>query len=200
MGTSLHQFFAWLPEGALYYLIIALIACGESLVGIGLLLPGSTLCVFAGFLALHGQGEISLLIITASIGAFAGDLISYLLGARIGSGLLKTSFMKKRLATFRQAELFFARHGGKSVFLGRFFGPVRGFVPFVAGCAMMRPGAFCIIAAISAALWGLAYPGLGYLAGASWQNVQRWSGRFSLLMVAVLASVVISVLVRRRLK
>ena len=108
--------------------------------------------------------------------------------------------MRRRLDTFRKAELFFIEHGGKSVFFGRFFGPVRGFIPFIAGFSQMSPAMFLIMAIISAILWGLAYPGLGYLAGASWQNVERWTGRFSLLILVALAIVILVVVLRRRLK
>ncbi len=188
MADWLQTFFQYLPAGGLYYLLIGLIAFGESLVGIGLLLPGSTLCVFAGFLALHGKGEIRLLIGAAALGAFCGDFISYLLGARFGGELLQHRLLNRRVDLVRRAEIFFARHGGKSIFFGRFFGPVRGFVPFVAGGAGMSPAPFTAFALASALLWGLAYPGLGWLAGVSWQNVQRWTGRFSLLILAALVA------------
>jgi membrane protein DedA with SNARE-associated domain len=198
METWLQQLFTWLPSGNTYYLLIGLIAFLESLVAIGLLVPGSTICVFAGFLALHGQGEIVYLILVSFCGAFLGDFASFALGARVGPQILATGYMQKRLKVFRNAERFFLEHGGKSVFFGRFFGPVRGFVPFVAGFSRMSLGAFVSFAFVSAILWGLAYPGLGYLAGASWQNVQRWSGRFSLLILAALVIVCLGVVLRRR--
>lgn len=200
METWLEQFFTWLPSGSTYYLLIGGIAFFESLVAVGLLVPGSTICVFAGFLALHGQGEIAYLVPVSICGAFLGDFASFALGARIGPQIMATGYMQKRLKAYRKAELFFLDHGGKSVFFGRFFGPVRGFVPFVAGVSRMSPGLFVSIALISAILWGLAYPGLGYLAGASWQNVQRWSGRFSLLILAALVCVCLVVVLRRRNK
>lgn len=198
MEETLRQLFAYLPEGVTYYLLIGLIAFGESLVGIGLLLPGSTLCVFAGFLALHGKGSIVTLIAAAAVGAFWGDFLSFVLGARFGPDLLAHRWLKKRLDLVRKAEIFFAEHGGKSVFFGRFFGPIRGFIPFVAGGAGMRPAAFLGYAILSAALWGLAYPGLGWFAGVSWQNVQRWTGRFSLLILAALVVTVLWVKWRGR--
>lgn len=198
MEPWLEDFFTWLPDGGVYYLLIGTIAMLESLVAIGLLVPGSTICVFAGFLALHGQGRIEYLVSAAMLGAFLGDFASFALGARVGPQIMATRYMRKRLKIFRKAERFFFEHGGKSVFFGRFFGPLRGFVPFVAGFSRMSPGQFLVIAVISAVMWGLAYPGLGYLAGASWQNVQRWSGRFSLLILAALIVVCLLVVMRRR--
>lgn len=198
METWLQHFFELLPSGASYYVLIGLIAFGESLVAVGLLLPGSTLCVFAGFLALHGKGDISTLIMVAAIGAFSGDFLSYLFGARFGGSLMKSRFLAKRIDLVRRAEIFFAEHGGKSVFFGRFFGPIRGFIPFVAGGASMRPGPFLGYATVSAILWGLAYPGIGYLAGVSWQNVQRWTGRFSIIIALLLAATIVFVWLRKR--
>jgi len=198
MEDWLQQFFAWLPGGSLYYLLICLIAFGESLVAIGLLLPGSTLCIFAGFLALHGKGDILMLIGWSALGAFAGDLLSYLLGARFAGAMMQSRLLRNRLDLVRKAEIFFAAHGGKSVFFGRFFGPVRGFIPFVAGGAGMQPGNFLGYASISAILWGLAYPGIGYLAGVSWQNVQKWSGRFSLLILLTLTLTVLCIYWRKK--
>ncbi len=186
MEESLQHLFAWLPGGAIYYVAIALIAFMESLVAIGVLVPGSTLIVFTGFLALHGKEDITTIAWVSMIGAFWGDFASYWLGARFGPDIINSRLMKKQKAVVRKAEFFFARHGGKSVFFGRFIGPIRGFVPFVAGCARMKPRAFISYGIISAILWGLAYPGLGYLAGVSWQNVQRWSGRFAVIILAAL--------------
>lgn len=200
MESWLTELFSWLPSGATYYLLIGLIAYGESLVAVGLVLPGSTICVCAGFFALHGQGDIWLLILVSALGAFAGDFTSFLLGARLGLRLLKWPMLRKHLDNILRAEQFFRDHGGKSVFFGRFFGPIRGIVPFVAGSSRMHAGSFLGFAFTSALLWGLAYPGLGYLAGASWQNVQRWSSRLSLLIVLLLAAVAITIWIRRRLK
>ena len=200
MEQWLHQLLTWLPGGTMYYVSIALIAFMESLVAIGVLVPGSTIIVFAGFLALHGKEDISTIITVSILGAFLGDFISYWLGARFGPALLNTRPMQKQKHVIQKAELFFAKHGGKSVFFGRFIGPIRGFVPFVAGCAQMKPRSFITYGIISAILWGLAYPGLGYLAGVSWQNVQRWSGRFALLIFMALLLTLLVAFLRKRFK
>jgi membrane protein DedA with SNARE-associated domain len=51
---------------------------------------------------------------------------------------------------------FFGRHGGKSVFIGRFFGPLRAVIPLVAGISKMRPMRFWIANVSSAFVWAPA--------------------------------------------
>jgi undecaprenyl-diphosphatase len=199
MEAWLQNMMNYLPDGGVYYTAIGFIALFESLVAAGIILPGSTLIVFAGFLALHGRGDIGLVIGVATFGAFWGDMLSYWLGGRYGETLLTTRLFRREHRVLEKAAHFFAAHGGKSVFFGRFVGPIRGFVPFVAGCARMPPRLFTGYAIVSAILWGLAYPGLGYLAGVSWQNVRDWSGRFSLLILLLLAVTVLIIMRRRRL-
>ncbi len=186
MDSWLQNLFGWLPGGWLYYTLIGLIAYWESIVGVGLILPGSVLVVFSGFLTVHGKGEILPVMTFGALGAILGDLTSYWLGARFGPGLRQIGPLARRAELFRKAQVFFAAHGGKSIFFGRFLGPLRGFIPFVAGGSLMRPGQFTAYVLISGVLWGLAYPGLGYLGGTSWQRVQQLSGRMSQLFAALL--------------
>jgi len=200
MEAWLQNIMQWIPEGVPYYAFVALLAFAESLVGVGVIVPGSTLIVFAGFLALHGHGNIAWLISLSTLGAFLGDMGSYWLGARFGEVLLTTKLFRREHRVLEKAKHFFAEHGGKSVFFGRFVGPIRGFVPFIAGSARMRPGLFTAYAVVSAILWGLAYPGLGYLAGVSWQNVRDWSGRLALLVLLLLALTILACIRKRRLR
>ncbi|BCR04628.1 hypothetical protein DESUT3_16970 [Desulfuromonas versatilis] len=192
MESWLQQFFDWLPSGGSYYLLIGVVAFLESLVGVGLLVPGGVLTVFCGFLAAHGKGDIQMVMAAAGAGAIVGDLGCYWAGARFGPRLSKLAPLAKRQSLIRRAELFFAAHGGKSVFLGRFFGPLRGVIPFVAGSAMMSPLAFFCYALISGVLWGFAYPGLGFAGGTSWQKVQQLTGRVSLLIAALVVLLVLN--------
>lgn len=197
MEAWLDQISQWLPEGGSYTAIIAIVSFLESIVAIGLMVPGSTLVLLAGFLALHGKGTIVQVMIAGMAGALTGDLASYWGGARIGTWLMQTRPLRRHIALVRRAEIFFLEHGGKSIFFGRFIGPIRGFIPFVAGCAKMRPRPFAIYALVSAILWGITYPALGYLAGASWQNVRLWSGRFGLLIGFLLVVTIAWILFRK---
>ena len=192
MQIFLENIVALLPEGVAYYALIILISLLESIVLIGLLVPGSTLVVLAGFLAAHSKGQLLNIYICAFAGALFGDLASYLLGSRFGARLMHSRLFQKRLGLIRKAELFFVVHGGKSIFFGRFAGPLRGSVPFVAGCTRMPPRAFAAYTLLSCVLWGIAYPALGYLGAASWQKVQQLTGRFSLLIATLLVLFIVN--------
>lgn len=182
MEYWLRNFFDWLPDGPAYYLLAGTVALLESLTGVGLLVPGTILTVFAGFLAYHGKGDFSLLFAAAAGGALLGDFLSYWLGGRLGASIIRSRLLRRRTDLLRRAEIFFTVHGGKSIFFGRFVGPLRGFIPFIAGCTRMPPGQFFPYTLISALLWGAIYPGLGYLGGASWQKATLWTGRLGLLI------------------
>ena len=196
MESWLQQFIDLLPNGQTYLLVLSLIAFAESLPAIGLIVPGSTLIVFAGFLVLHGKGSLLLLILVTMIGAFFGDLFSFWLGSHYGSKLLKLSYFQRYHKSANNSEHFFIHHGGKSIFFARFLGPIRGITPFIAGLAGMKKGVFFMYAAISAVLWGICYPGLGYLGGNSWQSAQSLSARFGLIVGVIFVATLLHYWIR----
>lgn len=196
----LEQMIQFLPDGTLYYALITLIAFCESIPLVGLAVPGSTLIVLAGYLVVHGKGALLSVVFASIIGAGGGDLFAYWLGARMGQPLLHSRWARKNRSTRIRAENFLNTHGGKSLFYARFLGPIRGTVPFLAGVTQMRPGFFGGATLISAILWGLAYPGIGYLGGESWQRASSLSSRFGLLIALALAVSLFHVWLKRKSK
>jgi undecaprenyl-diphosphatase len=166
-----------LPDGISYLPLIGLVAFFESIPLLGLAMPGSSLIILAGFLAAHGKGDPATIILCSSIGAFSGDACSFWLGKRFGVSLLKFAWLNKPKQNLQDAEKFLGEHGGKSLFYARFLGPIRGTIPFLAGMARMRTVFFCKATLVNAILWGMAYPGLGYLGGESWQRASDLSSR-----------------------
>ncbi len=198
MEQWLQDIFLLLPGGMLFVTAVFVIAFLEALVGIGLIMPGSVLTVFSGWLAFQGKAPITAVMAAAALGALLGDLLSYWLGARFGTHLWRWGLLKKRQNMLHLTELFFFEHGGKGIFFGRFLGPIRGLVPFVAGASHMRPAPFSGYAIVSGILWGISYPGLGYLGGSSWQQAETLAGRLGLLMVLTLTATLLLVWLRHR--
>jgi len=199
MDEWLQQLITILPEGDWYLAAIFIIALCESLPVVGLLVPGSTLIVFAGFLVIHDHGTLPTLVVFSMFGAFLGDLSSFELGRKYGSTILRMRIFQRYRRWVSESELFFVNHGGKSIFFARFLGPIRGITPFVAGLSGMVRRPFNIYTAISALLWGISYPGIGYLGGSSWQKAQSWSARFGLIILLALLVTIVHYLVKNRL-
>lgn len=159
-------------------MVIFFAAALECAAFVGLLVPGESIVLLAGFLAAQQLLDLDALII---VGAIVGDNAGYELGRRLGRpGLLRyggrIGMTEKRL---KQAERFFDHHGGKAVFLGRFVGFARALVPFIAGSSAMRYRQFLYYNALGALIWAVAFTLLGYGLSASWQVAGRWMGRAS---------------------
>jgi undecaprenyl-diphosphatase len=155
--------------GHLGYLALALLVGGESL---GLLLPGETAILTAGALARSGGLEIGVVLPIAAAAAIAGDGIGYLLGRRGVRMLLvmRGPLREHRARLVDRGEGFFARYGGRAVFLGRWLVFARVTVPWLAGASRMPPRAFLFFNALGGVTWSvtvaLAGYGLGAAAGA----------------------------------
>lgn len=163
------------------YLVIFLGAMLESAAFLGLVIPGESLVLVAGFFAAQGLLDLDVLMITVAIGAALGDSIGYEMGRRMGRPALVHHGSRFGVTDARvgKADAFFARHGSKAVFLGRFVGFARALVPFLAGASRMAYRKFLLYNVSGAVLWASAMVLLGYFLGAGWQTAERWIGRAS---------------------
>lgn len=166
------------------YLIIFLGAMLESAAFLGLVIPGESLVLVAGFLAAQGSLDLDVLIVAVAVGAAIGDSIGYEMGRQMGRPALLRYGGRFGLneARVQSADDFFARHGSKAVFLGRFVGFARALVPFLAGSSHMAYRTFLPYNVLGAVLWASAVALLGYFLGASWQTAERWIGRASAIV------------------
>ncbi len=169
------------------YLFIFLVAFAESFAFVGLVVPGAVFVVTAGYLAYKGYFDLYELMFFATLGAISADIVSYYLGRKYGSVVEGSSWYAKYSEYFEAGRRFFKRHGGKSVFLGRFVGALRPVVPFLAGVLKMEKGAFYLWAVTSGILWAVLYIGAGYMLGRSVEMFNRWSGWMKELNYAGLA-------------
>jgi membrane protein DedA with SNARE-associated domain len=182
------------------YLILFVAAALECAAFLGLLVPGESLMLASGFFAQRGVLELKAVALVGIVGAILGDNIGYQLGSRLGREWLLHHGARFGLRPRRleKAEAFFARHGPKAVFLGRFIGFARALVPFLAGASQMRYRRFMLYNAAGAVLWGLAFAILGYSLGASWHVAERWISRVGMIIGLLCVVVVLALWLRRR--
>jgi membrane protein DedA with SNARE-associated domain len=128
-------------------------AFGESFPVLGLLFPGTSVLIAAGALLAAGTLPTWPILIGAVLGAVLGDAVSYWLGGRFGHTIARMWPFTRHPDLLPSGMRFFQRHGGKSVFVGRFFGPVRAVIPLAAGIMQMPPRRFWLANIASAVVW-----------------------------------------------
>jgi len=126
---------------------------GESFAFLGLLFPGTSILIISGTLVSAGSLPYWPVLAGAVVGAVLGDSVSFWLGRRYGGGIARIWPFTRNPHLLPNGMRFFARHGGKSVFIGRFFGPVRAVIPLAAGVMQMPRGLFWFANITSAIVW-----------------------------------------------
>ena len=179
-------FLAWLaehPQGA--GVVVFLVAMAESLVVVGLLVPGALAMFAAGALIATGVLDFWLTVSWAVAGAIVGDGLSYGLGRHYGTRLRELPLLRRYASMLDRAEVYVRQHGGKSVFLARFVGPLRPLVPAVAGVLGMSPVRFFWVNVLSALCWAPAYLLPGAAFGASLGLAEAVAARLATLLAAL---------------
>jgi membrane protein DedA with SNARE-associated domain len=161
----------------------------------GVPVPGETSLLVAAALAATGHLWLPGVIVAAALGAILGDTAGYWVGRSSGVRLLRTHGRLVRFdeAKLARAEAFFARHGDKTVFLGRFVPVGRIFTAVLAGISRMPYRRFLAWNAAGGVVWALAMGTLGYLCGHQLPLVLALLRHFS---VALLAMVLLALAVR----
>lgn len=134
----------------------------------GLPLPGETALITFGVLAAQGHYEIGWVIGLAAAGAIVGDNLGYwLLGRLGGRALFRRWRWLERYAdrVLPRAERLMERHGGKTVFFGRFITVLRYTAAWVAGLGRMAWWRFLFWNAAGGIVWATAVGLVSYYAG-----------------------------------
>ncbi len=177
---------------------VFLVSFSESFAFVGLVVPGAVFALSAGFLAYKGYFELTPLIVAGSAGAILADIASYYLGKYYADALKSSHIYKRYRDRFAFGEAFFQKHGGKSVFIGRFVGALRPVIPFLAGMLGMKSAAFYFWAITSGILWGICYIGAGYIFAGSLGLFEEWLGRINYAAGALLLLIAAVYFFRKR--
>jgi membrane protein DedA with SNARE-associated domain/membrane-associated phospholipid phosphatase len=160
----------------------------EALALIGTIIPGSSVVFVGGVLIGLNVLDPWWTMAASVAGAVIGDGLSYWLGRRYHERLLTFWPMKNYRPLFARGQAYFALNGGKSVFFGRFLGPVRAIVPVIAGMSGMPPVLFYGMNIASALAWSVVHILPGVLFGASLQVAGAVSSRLVMVIFVFAAS------------
>ncbi len=159
------------------YWVVLFVSILESLAFVGIAIPGTTFIILVGFISAKGYLSLTNLIWFAAIGAIIGDVLSYYLGRHTkkffkdDSKIFKSKYLEK-------GRSFFEKYGGRSVFLGRFIGPIRPIIPFVAGMFKMDRKRFLLWNIFSGFAWATTFLLVGFSFGQIW----KWPTRESMFI------------------
>lgn len=141
--------------------IVFALAFGESLAFLSLLIPAWGALVAIG--ALISSSDISFwpIWIAASLGAAAGDWLSYWVGLKLENRVYHMWPLSQHPTVIPAGEAFIRKWGAFAIFIGRFSGPLRASVPLVAGVFAMPYWRFQVANFTSAFVWAATLLTLG---------------------------------------
>ena len=190
--ATLEQFHVW------GYWVVALIALLEAVPFVGLFVPGMTIIIIVGFAIANGVWNMSVMWAFVAVGAVLGDVIGYFMGRHTEVVFQRHYRMLMRSRHMQRAQQFFRSHrSGYSVLAGRFIGPIRPIVPFVAGLLNMSALHFVVWSVVGSIIYATVFLALGYFFGSAWHLVVVWSTKIGFtLILAVVVMVMVVILYR----
>jgi membrane protein DedA with SNARE-associated domain len=164
--------------------------------------PSETAVITAGVVAASGRLSLPLVVVSATVGAAAGDNLAYLIGRRFGGTVTDRFFSsKKSQQRISWAEDQLHKRGGQLILIGRFIPGGRTVVTLSAGTLHYPWRRFVVLDAVAALVWALYASLLGYFGGRAFENA-AWKGLLLALGVGLAVAGIVEavrwVLRRRR--
>lgn len=163
--------------------------------------PSEVVMPPAGYLAQQGKMSLPLALFFGVAGSLLGALFNYWLSLRFGRPFF-LKYGKKFGVTedvLDKADVFFAKHGHISTFVGRLIPVIRQYISLPAGIARMDLTRFCVYTSLGAGIWVAVLTFLGYWLGANEALIHRYLSEISAALTA-LGCVIVAVYVWRQRK
>lgn len=146
----------------LFVFLVFLVCVGEAVFIAGLLVPSLPILLLVGGLITTQDLPFWPIFLAATAGGIVGDAISYWIGFWLKDRIKVIWPFRNHLELITRGEIFFQRHGGKAIFIGRFITGLKAVVPGIAGMMGMNWGYFTFINVISAFVWAASHilPGM----------------------------------------
>ena len=184
-----------------YFLLVVVFA--ETGLFFGFFLPGDYLLFMAGLLCSTGKFNISIytLIFSLITAGVLGNYAGYWFGYRTGPALFKKNnslFFKKQYVEI--AEVFYAKHGGMALVLGRFFPIIRTFAPIFAGVVKVDLKKFTLYNFIGSIAWVNTFTLAGFFLGRKFPQLKGYLEYVVLGLIIVTSAPLLAAFYKRKLQ
>lgn len=189
--------------GGLWLLLFVVFA--ETGLLVGFFLPGDSLIFISGLLCatkphLLGVAFVPLLLLLM-VAAILGNMFGYWFGRKAGDALYKRKdsffFRRRHLET---TKLFYEKHGGKTLIMGRFLPIIRTFAPVLAGVIKVDFGLFMLYNVIGAVAWIGSFGSIAYFLGKRFPQTEHYLGYVVIGLIVVTAIPVVITWLKNRKK
>ncbi|MDB5204079.1 MAG: Phosphoesterase, PA-phosphatase related protein [Candidatus Taylorbacteria bacterium] len=176
------------------YWIILLITYIESVPLLGMLIPGQTIIILAGFMVkLHFFGFWATILVT-TLGAVLGDLTGFYLGHKYGHHFTtaeKKFYIKRE--QFEKTKALIAAHPFKSIFFGRLHSLTRTLTPIAGGASNISLNKFLSIDILSSFVWAFLSILIGFIFGKSFERASAFLGSFIFVATFITICIILAV-------
>ena len=190
-----------IQHGGLFLLLLVIFA--EKGLVVGFFLPGDSLIFLAGLICGTKpellSTDITTLTLVMFLAAVAGSLFGYVFGRRVGPKL----FERKDSILFKRKYLditqsFYAKHGGKTLVLGRFLPIIRTFAPIIAGVIRVPAPTFMFFNVLGGALWISSLSLIGFFLGKQFPTIENYLGYIVLGFIGVTSTLLVRTYLKQR--
>lgn len=185
---------AALPAGYAYAALAGILVVE----GTGMpLVPFEPLFVATALLVAHGQLRLWPMVVAGAAGDLLGNVIGYHIGRTVGRVLLDRYGPRWHLGPERMAatERWFWRFGGGTLFIARFFGPIRTPAILLAGLSRMPLVSYVAWCGVADFLWVLAWQvallHFGGLVRVAWRRVGIPGAGVAFALLVILGAVIL---------
>ncbi len=196
------------PESIIHYgglWLLLFVVFAETGLFIGFFLPGDSLIFISGLLCATKphllNTSIFPLIILLITSAVLGNMVGYWFGGKTGETLFQKKdtllFRKKHLET---TKLFYEKHGGKALILGRFLPIIRTFAPILAGVIKVDYKRFMIYNVVGASLWISSLSCIAFFLGKEFPETENYIGQIVIALIIVTTIPVLITYLKNRKK
>jgi membrane protein DedA with SNARE-associated domain len=175
------------------YLFLFIASLAENIFVVGFIIPGDLVIVLGGGLAQRAGLSPVTACVAVVVGVLLGSNLSFWIGRRGGTALIERwgerfGVGEKRV---RLAEVYFAEHGAKTVFVGSFISGLKNLVPAVAGASRMGFVRFAAYSAIGSTCRSVALVAIGYVFGANLERAVHVVGSINGWVLAFVVTLLI---------